>query len=115
MTKIVECIFDTFECDLIKALKSVISNIREDKRSVVFTLKQTLLGVEMTFAEALFLCRNVATTLTMQAFLIFQILDKPDELKTSQNQFWKVILLVKKPRLLWILGNIFIICLKSLT
>jgi hypothetical protein len=57
-----ECLFDTFECDLISALKSVISNTRYDKGSVVFTLKsvvfplkQTPLSVETT----LFLCRTI--------------------------------------------------------
>jgi hypothetical protein len=50
-----ECLFDTFECDLIKALKrSVVITLK----SVVFTLKQTLWSVVMTLAEALFLCRN---------------------------------------------------------
>jgi hypothetical protein len=32
---------------------------RQDKRSVFFTLKQTLLSVETTLGEALFLCRNM--------------------------------------------------------
>jgi hypothetical protein len=40
-----------------KDTQVVISNTRKDKRSLVFTLKQTLLSVE-TLAEALFLCRN---------------------------------------------------------
>jgi hypothetical protein len=40
-----------------------------------------------------------------QAFLILQIWDKPDVLKTFQKQFWK--LDSKRPRILWFSENIF--------
>jgi hypothetical protein len=41
-------------------------------------------------------------------WFIFQIWDKPDVLERFQNQFWKLHLLPKKPRILWILGNILL-------
>jgi hypothetical protein len=44
-----------------KDTQSVISNTQSYKGNVVFTLKQTLLSVEMTLSEGLFLCRSKQT------------------------------------------------------
>jgi hypothetical protein len=41
-----------------KDTQRVFSNTRQDKRSVVFTLKSVVFTLETTLAEALFLCRN---------------------------------------------------------
>jgi hypothetical protein len=43
-----------------------------------------------------------------QAFLIVQIWDTPDVLERFQISFWKLHLLPKKPRILWISGNILL-------
>jgi hypothetical protein len=54
--------FDTFECDLVNTYTLKCHFQHSDKinevKSIVLTVKHTLLSVEMTLFEVLFLCRN---------------------------------------------------------